>query len=359
MRRARDVLFWPGMSAQVKDFISKCATCNEFSHRQAKEPLLNHTIPTRPWSKLAIDLFVFEGVNYIVLVDYFSDFLEVAKLTDITSFSVIEFCKQQFARHGIPDILVSDNGRQFVSSEFAEFVNIWQFTHVTTSPYHSQSNGKAESAVKIVKTIIKKSKRDKKELWLCILDWRNTPTEDMNTSPAQRLFSRRTKTVLPTTSELLAPKIEKGKDVKSLLTNKRKKAKRYYDRNAHTLRELRVGEFVRVQPVNPKQVWKLGTIVLQYAPRSYVIEVDGRLLTRNRKFLRTTSETPGVVYNGVDVGSDGEGVCMDGSDGNSSESASSPPAFRGGESVPTITNFKHTRTRIIRPPVRFRDYTMS
>ena len=51
LRRARDVLFWPGMSAQVKDFISKCSTCNEYSYKQPKKPLLNHSIPTRPWSK--------------------------------------------------------------------------------------------------------------------------------------------------------------------------------------------------------------------------------------------------------------------------------------------------------------------
>ena len=97
------------MSAQVKDFISKCSTCNEYSYKQPKEPLLNHSIPTRPWSKLAIDLFVYNNVNYVILVDYFSDFWEVAKLNDTTSSSVIEFCKQQFSRHGISDILVSDN----------------------------------------------------------------------------------------------------------------------------------------------------------------------------------------------------------------------------------------------------------
>ena len=81
------------MSAQVNDFNLKCLTCDEYSHKQAKEPLLNHPIPTRPWSKLAIDLFVFNGVNYdAVLVDYFSDFCKLIKLNDVTSSSVIEFC---------------------------------------------------------------------------------------------------------------------------------------------------------------------------------------------------------------------------------------------------------------------------
>ena len=164
--RARDVLFWPGMSAQVKDFISKCSTCNKYSHRQCKEFWLNHPISSRPWSKLAIDLFVYDSVNYAVLVDYFSDFWEVAMLNNIMSTSIIEFCKQQFSSHGIPDILISDNGPQLKSSEFTEFAGTWQFTHFTTSPYHSQSNVKVESAVKIVKNIIKKSQRDKRDFWL-------------------------------------------------------------------------------------------------------------------------------------------------------------------------------------------------
>ena len=162
LRRARDVLFWPGMSVQVKDFISKCSTCNEYSHSQCKKPLLNHPIPLRPWSKLAIDVFVYDSVNYIVLVDYFSDFWKVAMLNNIMSTSIIKFRKQQFLRHGIPDILISDKDSQLKSSKFTEFARTSQFTHVTTSPYHSQSNGKVESAVKIVKSIIKKSQRDKK-----------------------------------------------------------------------------------------------------------------------------------------------------------------------------------------------------
>ena len=79
-----------------------------------------------------------------------------------------------------------------------------------------------------------------------------------------------------------------------LKNDKHKKAKRYYVRGSHSLCELRVGEFVDVQPGNSKHMWEIGKVVLQYAPRSYVVEVDRKLLTRNRKFLRTTSESPKV-----------------------------------------------------------------
>ena len=96
----------------------------------------------------------------------------------------------------------------------------------------------------------------------------------MNTSPVQKLFSRRTKTVLPTTSDLLIPKIEKGENVTKLLNNKRKKAKYYYTRNSRSLRDLHINKIVRVQPLNSKHLWKLGKILLQYPPCSYVVEVE-------------------------------------------------------------------------------------
>ena len=106
----------------------------------------------------------------------------------------------------------------------------------------------------------------------------------MNTSSVQELFSRQTKTVFPTTSELLTPKIEKGENVTKLQNNKRKKAKYYYGRNFHWLRDLRINKTVCVQSLNSKHVWKLGKVLLQYTPHSYVVEVDGKLITHNCKF---------------------------------------------------------------------------
>ena len=110
-----------------------------------------------------------------------------------------------------------------------------------TSPYHSQPNKKVESAVKIVKSIFKKSQRNKRDLWLFILGWRNTPTEFINTSPVQRLFSRRTKTVSPTTSDLLTSKVEKGENVTKLLNDKRK----IFKRGGHT-NTTKVEKFILV-----------------------------------------------------------------------------------------------------------------
>ena len=87
----------------------------------------------------------------------------------------------------MPDIVVSDNSPQFASAEFSVFAKTWMFTHSTSSPYHPQCNGKAENALKTVKRIFAKCLESGQSEFLALLDWRNTPTEGIGTSPAQRL----------------------------------------------------------------------------------------------------------------------------------------------------------------------------
>ena len=113
------------------------------------------------------------------------------------------------------------------------------------SPYNPQSNGKAESAVKIAKNIMRKAKRDKKDLHKAILEWRNTPTNGVNSSPVQRQFNRRTKGI-PMAEKLLKPEIP-AMNVPEPIQQKQQLAKGYYDRHTNELPELEPGECVRVQ----------------------------------------------------------------------------------------------------------------
>ena len=99
--------------------------------------------------------------------------------------------KTTFARFGVPETLINDNGSQFASREFKAFAESWCFNHITTSPRYPQSNGKAENAVKTVKGIFEKCKESGVSEFQALLDWRNTPTEGMATSPAPRLMGRR------------------------------------------------------------------------------------------------------------------------------------------------------------------------
>ncbi|KAK3731184.1 hypothetical protein QZH41_019241, partial [Actinostola sp. cb2023] len=70
----------------------------------------------------------------------YSDFVEVGHLKTTTSATLIEFYKEQFSRHGIPDVLMTDNGPQYTSREFTDFAREWEFKHLSSSPHHSRSN---------------------------------------------------------------------------------------------------------------------------------------------------------------------------------------------------------------------------
>ena len=111
--------------------------------------------------------------------------------------------KRNFARHGIPDECVTDNGPQFVSHEYARFAREYGFTSIKSSPYHSKGNGKAESAVKIAKNILKKFRFE--DPYLALLAYRNTPQQGYQYSPAQQLMSRKLRDVIPAATSQLLP----------------------------------------------------------------------------------------------------------------------------------------------------------
>ena len=279
LRRARDSVFWPSMGKDIQEVVEECEVCAEYQPRNVQQPMQSHEIPSRPWSRLGCDLFSLNSKDYIVLVDSYSDFIEVCQLNDTSTATIVEFMKQQFSRDGIPDVLVTDNCPQFTSQEFNIFSRKWEFKHVSSSPYHPKSNGKAESAAKIVKNLFKKASRDNRDPWLSMLDYRNTPTEGMNSSPSQRLMSRRTRTLVSVVSALLYPKVIT--DVKERFQVKRRMAKSYHDRTSKTLPPLEVGQEVRVAG-QKNRAWDSGECLEQLSDRSYLVRVDGEVKRRNR-----------------------------------------------------------------------------
>ena len=149
--RARDVLFWPGMCKEIETMMEKCLTCQEYRNAQKKEPLRPHDIPVRPWQMFATDLLVWNNTNYVLVVDFYSNYFEIAQLASTKSSTVIQHIKSIFARHGIPEIVISENGPQYSSEEFHQFSTTWRFAHKTSSPTYPQSNSFAERNVQTVK----------------------------------------------------------------------------------------------------------------------------------------------------------------------------------------------------------------
>ena len=158
VRRMREFMYWPRMAAEVRDYVGKCDTCLSHRFSQQKEPILQHEVIDRPWAKIGVDLCDFDGRTLLIGVDYYSNYPEVDSLTPATSRTVITALSKWFSRYGAPEEVVTDNGPQFASREFARFAAEWGFTHTTSSPHYPQSNGKAEKTVGTIKRLFAKCK---------------------------------------------------------------------------------------------------------------------------------------------------------------------------------------------------------
>ena len=288
LHRARDIVYWPGITAQLKDYLSKCGICNRYRPEQCREPLQPHIVPNLPWEKVGVDLFILERQAFLIAVDYYSGYFEVQDLSNTTSNRVITVLKTWFARHGIPVTVISDNGPPFNSGDFESFSKEWDFHHITSSPRHPQSNGRVENAVKSCKSLLMKARADKRDPLLALLEWRNTPTEGMHASPSQLLYGRRTRTCLPVAKTLLEPRVITN--VPKMIEMRKQKQKHYYDQHTHELPKLDNGDAIRMRLPGEKE-WSLGQVIGDVGNRSYQVEVNGKQYRRNRRWLRATPET--------------------------------------------------------------------
>lgn len=188
-------------------------------HTVVPTPMLSHDIPEIPWETVATDLFTWNSENYIVICDYLSRYFEIERLHNITTAAVIHKMKAVFARQGIARKVVSDNGPCYNSHEFKQFAESWGFQHVTSSPLYPQCNGLAEKTVQTAKRILTKAKEDKKDPYLSLLEYRNTPVDGLK-SPAQILMSRRLRSILPTTTQQLRPQVTPQDTVRARRENR-------------------------------------------------------------------------------------------------------------------------------------------
>ena len=138
----------------------------------------------------------FHGHDYLITVDYLSNYFEVDRLPSKKIPDVIYVLKQHFARYGVPSVVFSDGA--FVCQEFQKFADSYEFEHHTSSPRFPSSNGKSENAVKTAKKLMTKALESGSDPFLALLEWRNCPSEQLSQSPVQLLMGRRTRTPFPT-----------------------------------------------------------------------------------------------------------------------------------------------------------------
>ena len=284
--RARVSVWWPGLSKHLSDYVSKCPECIRDSTPH-KEPLIPTPLPQYPWQQVGSDLFTLKGVNYLVVVDYFSRYPEVTTLKTTTSDAVISAMKATFARHGVPETVVSDNGPQYSSQEFADFAKSYNFTHKASSPHYPQSNGHVERAVKTVKGLLRDSCNSPKAL----LSFRSTPLPWCELSPAELLMGRKIRSDIPQTTDSLTPQWPYLVDFRHRHQAFKLKQKHNYDQR-HRVRDLpAIPDNTEVWVTDGAHPVAGRTVSPAAEPRSYYVETPSGTVRRNRSHLNIGPST--------------------------------------------------------------------
>ncbi len=273
---ARTAIWWPNIDKDIEKMVSDCETCAA-SRPNRSEPLVPSPLPNHPWEKIGADLLKEGGKWWLVLIDYYSKFIEMAPIERLDSKTVIKKLEAIFARFGIPRTVFTDNGTQLVSAEMKKFAEDFDFIIVTRSPAYPQANGLAEAAVKIAKKILNTPRPA-----VALMNYRATPTA-VGYSPAQLLFNRQIRTKVPSMN--LDNRVIKRADLEERDQRRRDRMKHNFDRakGARPLPELSPGRNVFVEDASKK-----GTIIKRHdEPRSYDVKIEnGAELRRNRKSLR-------------------------------------------------------------------------
>lgn len=288
---ARDSVYWPNINNDIHNIISCCEICIRYRNANAKEQLLSHDIAPIPWYKVGMDLFEFGGKYFLLVVDYFSKYVEVEPLNaGFSSQLVVNKLKGIFSRQGIPTLLISDNGPPFSSNDFKKFCSEWGISHQTSSPYLPRSNGLAERTIQTVKKIFKKCRDTGADYYTALLHYRTTRKNNM-ASPAELLMSRVLRTKLPSMSKILKPRIVKPNENEKYMAKNIENVNHNYNKNTKNLKPVSVGNQIYFKK-NPLSVWYPGTIVeICREPRSYLIkDEEGVTYRRNRQHILETSK---------------------------------------------------------------------
>lgn len=152
---ARCYVYWPGIDQDISTLVGTCASCQANAKAPTKTLLASWPTPTGPWQRVHVDFAgPVNGKSYLVLIDAYSKWPEVAIMGSTTAPLTITRIKDSCARLGNMSTIVSDNGPQFTSEAFKLYCSDQHITHIRTPPYHPQSNGQCERFVGTLKSFL-------------------------------------------------------------------------------------------------------------------------------------------------------------------------------------------------------------
>jgi len=230
-KRLRSKVWWPGIDKDCERQCRTCHGCQLVGMPLKPEPMARTQLPNGPWQDLAIDYMgpLPTGEYILVVVDYYSRYYEIEITRTTTAEKVIKSLKQIFATHGLPYSITSDNGPQFTSEVFAEYLKDNDIVHHRTTPLWPQANGEVErqnrSLLQRIKIAQGEGKNWKEELLTYLFAYRTTPHSTLGISPAEALYGRKLRTKLPE----LRPSVPDDESIRDEDRLKKFKGKEYAD----------------------------------------------------------------------------------------------------------------------------------
>ena len=282
---ARMHMWWLNIDSDIEGKVKNCVPCQQNRSPMAKAPPTPWRWPSKPWQRIHIDYAgPFMNKMYLIVVDAHSKWIEVITMASTTSESTINALRYLFSSYGIVEEIVSDNGPQFVSSEFQNFVKTNGIKHIRSAPYHPSSNGEAERAVRTFKTSMKTMKSEpgtmNQKIARFLLSYRSSPHSTTNVSPAELFLNRKIRTRLAIMRPNLGTKIEKKTTPV-----------------ASVVRTFQEGDTIWTRDYRDSaEKWVDGIIVHQLGPVTYKVKV-GDLIWKRHIDQITARETTVTTTN--------------------------------------------------------------
>lgn len=196
---AKSYAWWPNIDNDIERCVKLCESCQQNRNDPPKAPRQFIEKPLNPWSTLYVDFAgPFMSKTYLIVVDAMSKWVEVDIVKSMSSAEVIRSFRRMFARNGIPDLIISDNGTAFKSEEIQEFYKKNAIQYRTTALFHPSSNGQAERVVQFVKKSLSTLTEDDVELKLQRILFRQHTTVNTATgkTPSELLMGRKLSQIL-------------------------------------------------------------------------------------------------------------------------------------------------------------------
>ncbi|XP_045452509.1 uncharacterized protein K02A2.6-like [Melitaea cinxia] len=198
---ANSCFWWPNISNDIKNITSNCEGCIQNRNLPPLKHLHNWEWPNEPWKRLHADFAgPFRGHMWLIVMDAHSKWPEVAKMKLTTSSATIKCLRSMFARFGLPEQFVTDNGPQWTSAEFITFCKNNNIRHICTAPYHPASNGLAERGVQTFKKAMLAQTFNNKDLDHSVQQWllayRSAPHATTGRAPCELMLGRQLRTRL-------------------------------------------------------------------------------------------------------------------------------------------------------------------